>query len=307
MARPPAGLGPRIARLPTTTFFGRRLRRRQIADIQEIVASLPRLSRTELGHTVCEYLCWQTPRGSNRIQLAMRLLEAFKRLSILTLPARQGPGRGPQKPLVPGARSAPRAPVDGPLPRLAPLRLRLVADRAEAGLWNEFLARYHPLGYRQPIGSHLRYFLHDRDGRLLGCLLYDFAARYLPVRDRCIGWQDQPHRPLERVVRQARFLLFPWVRVKLLASQALGLSLRQLAADWQRAHGERPVLVETYVGQQHKGTCYRASNWLYLGQTQARGAWGGAPAKTPKAVFVYPLQRDWRTVLLGPPRPSRSR
>ena len=39
----------------------------------------------------------------------MRLLEAFERLSILTLPARQGPGRGPQKPLVPGARSAPRA------------------------------------------------------------------------------------------------------------------------------------------------------------------------------------------------------
>ena len=103
------------------------------------------------------------------------------------------------------------------------------------------------------------------------------------------------------------WVLFPWVRVKLLASQALGLSLRQLAADWQRAHGERPVLVETYVGQQHMGTCYRASNWLYLGQTQARGAWGGAPAKTPKAVFVYPLQRDWRTVLLGPPRPSHSR
>ena len=154
-----------------------------------------------------------------------------------------------------------------------------------------------------------RYFLADRDGRRLGCLLYDFAAQRLPVRDRWIGWQHQPHRRrLDRVVRQARFLLLPWVRVKCLASKALGMSLRQLPDDWQREHGVRPVLVETYVNERrHKGTCYRASNWRYLGQTQARGAQGGVPAKTPKAVYVYPLQRDWRAVLLGQTRPPRAR
>ncbi len=179
---------------------------------------------------------WQTPRGSNRIQLAMRVLEELERLSILALPARKGPGRGRQAPLSPRERSAPQAPLEGPLPQLEPLRLRLVSDRAEAGLWNEILERYHPLGYRQPIGCHLRYFLEDRQQRLLGCRLYDFAARYPPLRDRWIGWQDQPRRALERVVRQARFLVFPWVRVKCLASKALGLSLRQLAAPaWRPA------------------------------------------------------------------------
>ena len=172
MARSAAALDPRIVRLASTTFCGQRLRRSQIADIQEIVTSLPLLSRTELGHTVCEHLRWQTPRGSNRIQLALRLLEELERLSILALPARQGPGRGRQGPLSLGERSAPQAPLDGPLPQLEPLRLRLVNGRAEAALWNEFLARYHPLGYRQPIGCHLRYFLADRQGRLLGCLLY---------------------------------------------------------------------------------------------------------------------------------------
>ena len=64
------------------------------------------------------------------------------------------------------------------------------------------------------------------------------------------------------------------------------------------------MLVKTYVSDQHKGTCYRASNGHYLGHTQARGAWGTAPAKT---VFVFPLQRDWETVLLGPTRHVRSR
>ena len=39
----------------------------------------------------------------------------------------------------------------------------------------------------------------------------------------------------------------------------------------------------------------------YVGDTQARGAMGGVPAKTPKMVFLYPLRRDWRAVLLGKP------
>ena len=214
----------------------------------------------------------------------MRVLGELERLGILTLPARQGPGRGRQRPLLPGPRSAPQAPIEGPLARLEPLRLRLVRERPQAALWNEFVERCHPLGYRQPIGCHLRYFLADRDGRRLGCLLYDFAAQRLPVRDRWIGWQHQPHR------------------------RRLDMSLRQLADDWQREHGVRPVPVETYVNERrHKGTCYRASNWRYLGQTQARGAQGGVPAKTPKAVYVYPLQRDWRAVLLGQTRPPRAR
>ena len=231
----------------------------------------------------------------------MRLLEAFERLSILTLPARQGPGRGPRKPLVPGARSAPRAPVDGPLPRLAPLRLRLVADRAEAGLWNEFLARYHPLGYKQPLGPHLRYFLLDRQGRRLGCLLFSQATRSLPCRDAWVGWpQGEYKKHLDLVVGQPRFVLFPWVRVKCLASKTLALAARQLPADWQRRYGRRPVLLETFVDPQlFRGTCYRAANWQRVGRTQGRADAG----RSPKDVYLYPLARHCREILLQGPRP----
>ena len=79
-------------------------------------------------------------------------------------------------------------------------------------------------------------------------------------------------------MRQAHFLVFPWMRVPCLASKALGLSLRQLAADWQCVHGVRPVLVETYVSQPYAGTCSRGSNWHYQGHTQPRGAMGTVPA-----------------------------
>ena len=64
--------------------------------------------------------------------------------------------------------------------------------------WNEWVQRYHPLGYRQPLGTHLRYFLLDGEKRQLGCLLFDFAARNVRCRDH-----------LNLVVRNARFVLFP--------------------------------------------------------------------------------------------------
>ncbi len=303
-------MDPLIENLKSTTFFGKRLTRRQIADIQETVGRFPKLSRTELGHTLCEHLHWQTPNGSNRLQSAQRLLEELERLGILSLPPKQGPGRGRQRPLELGSGSDPQPAIDEPLAGLTPLQLQPVSGQQAVATWNEWVQRYHPLGYRQPIGAHLRYFLLDRHERLLGCLLFDFAARNVACRDAWIGWQGQAHRKyLDRVVRNSRFLLLPWVRVQNLASKALGLVVRQLPQDWQRQHGYRPVLVETFVDlEQYKATCYRAANWQYLGQTQARGAMGGVAAKTPKGVYVHPLHPDWRTILLhGPPAAARPR
>ena len=49
-----------IDHLPKTTFAGRRFTRKQLRQVQETVASLPNLSRTELARTVCEHLDWRT-------------------------------------------------------------------------------------------------------------------------------------------------------------------------------------------------------------------------------------------------------
>lgn len=292
-------MDPRIRQLRSTTFGGERLTRRQIAAIQATVGTFPKLSRTELGHTICVHLGWQTPGGRNRIQQARGLLEELERLGILTLPARQGRGRGPQKPVETGARSDPQPVIAGELAELRPLELAVASGREEAAAWNEWVQRYHPLGYRQPIGNHVRYWLRDRRGRPLGCLLFDFAARQVACRDRWIGWEEGAYRKhLRLVVRNARYLLLPWVRVKHLASHALGLAARQLPGDWERLHGYRPVLCESYVDPtQHAGTCYRAANWERIGETAGRTKDGPAKAKPPKQVWVYPLQRDWRGIL----------
>ena len=304
-------MDPRIENLKSTTFLGKRLTRRRIADIQGIVAMLPKLSRRELGETVCVQMQWQTPKGSNRIQFALRVLEELERLGILALPAldaASGPRR--QRPVEATERTAPGPPLAGPLADFAPVTLQAASEPAAVAEWNEWVDRYHPLGYRRPMGPHLRYFLRDRAGRKLGCLLFGFAARDIACRDAWIGWQEPERRKrLDLVVGNSRFLLFPWVRVKHLASHALGLALRQLPADWRQRHGYEPVLVETFIDpRQHAGTCYRASNWQCLGQTKGRPASGDAPAKTPKDVWVHPLRRDWRAILLhGPQAAARSR
>ncbi len=298
-------MDPRIKSLKSTTFCGQRLRRQQIDDIQQTVALFPRLSRNELGHTICEHMRWKTPRGNDRVRFAQRVLEELERRGILTLPAlNRNLGRGRQRTPELTARSAPQPVIEPGLAELVPLTLEVVTAAAPVAEWNEWVQRYHPLGYRQPFGQHLRYFVRDRQGRLLGCLLFSYAARRVGCRDEWIGWQHQRHRKqLHLLLCNGRFLLLPWVRVKCLASKVLGQAARQLPRDWQRLHGSRPVLLETYVNlQRHRGTCYRAANWQLVGRTQGRKAKGGAPAQRPKGVFVYPLRADWRTILLHGPR-----
>ena len=298
-------MDPRIARLKSTTFCGQRFTRKQIASILDVVETFPLLSRSELALTVCEQLRLQTPSGNNRLRVALNTLAELQDLGLLTLPPpRKQGGRGPQKPIKPSSRTAPQPAVEGPLAALGPVRLALADGRGQVREWNAWVDRYHPLGYRQPIGAHLRYFVLDGQGRKLGCLLFDFAVRKVACRDEWIGWAGQKYRKhLKLVVRNARFLLFPWVGVKNLASHVLGLAARQVAADWQRQHRYRPVLLETYVdSERHAGTCYRAAGWQCVGKTQGRKAQGRNPAVTPKAVYVRPLHPRWQQALLQGPR-----
>ena len=291
-----------IRKLKSTTFFGRRLTRRQIADVQHTVRDFPKLSRYELGHTICEHLNLHTPSGGNRVRTAQRLLERLEELGILTLPEKdESKQRGAQKALVWTARSAPRAVVREALARLEPLALRVITEQDEVEAWNELLDRHHYLGYRRPFGPHLHYAIVDCHGRWLGCLLFAYAARSLLCRDQFIGWDEAARQKrLDQVIGNSRFLIFPWVRVENLASKALSLVVRRLADDWQAQHGYRPVLVETFVDlSRFRGTCYRAANWQFLGETQGKGS-----VRTPKGVFVYPLDNDCKAILTTGRRPG---
>ena len=77
-----------------------------------------------------------------------------------------------------------------------------------------------------------------------------------------------------------------------LASKILAHSVRQLPGDFERQYGRRPLLVETLVDANlFSGTCYRAANWILLGQTRGRGRMDRYnQSQVPKKlVYVYPL------------------
>ena len=300
-------MDPRIETLKSTTFFGKRLTRRQIAGIQATVERFPALSRRELGHTICEHLGWFTPKGDDRIQPGLRLLEQLEALGIVSLPpTRQAMQRGPLGKTVWTSRSAAGPAIEGGLKPLTPLSLEVVTGKEAIEEWNEIVDRHHYLGYRRPFGPHLRYVILDRRGRRLGCLLFEASASSVPCRDEWIGWQDRTWKKhLNRVVCNSRFLIFPWVKVNCLASKALSMAVRRLADDWQAHHGVRPVLVETFVDRaRFEATCYRAANWHDIGLTQGRKASAQVEGKTRKSVYVRPLVRHFKAVLLNGPRPA---
>ena len=118
MAAHPA-IDPRIQGLPSTTFFGKRLTRRQIADVQEMVHACSGLSRTELAKTVCEHLRWKAGSGASRVRLATRFLEQLAAHGIVSLPAKQPRPRGPDRAVAlsdrtpPGRQSPPISPACG--------------------------------------------------------------------------------------------------------------------------------------------------------------------------------------------------
>jgi hypothetical protein len=68
-----------------------------------------------------------------------------------------------------------------------------------------------------------------------------------------------------------------------------------LQSDWARAFSVQPLLLETLVHERFHGTCYRAGNWIRLGETAGRGRMDAGHLRhgaEPKAVFVLPLVRN---------------
>jgi hypothetical protein len=280
-------------------YSGREFGGEQIERIRALIRDHPQASRQQLSYRVCELFDWRKPDGSLKDMSGRVALLRMHREGLIELPA-------PRHPVTPcrsfarrTAQAEPEPLLEAAVHELPSVRLEAV-DRAGSALWNEYVDRYHYLGYKPLPGAQLRYFAHVGE-RLVGLLGFGAAAWKSGPRDAWIGWsRAQRHRHLPDVVNNARFLILPWVRVPGLASKLLALAARGLAADWEGRYGYRPVLLETFVeAQRFAGTCYRAANWTCVGQTQGRGKLGDhrlgqVPVKT---VWVYPLAKDFRARL----------
>ena len=281
---------------------GRPISAQDIATIQQIIAQNPRASRRKLSVLVCQAWAWRQRNGAWRDMVCRGLMLALDRAGQIELPARKF---SPPNPLAQRVRPdtglfLDQSPIGGPLRALQPLVIRSVRRTSEERLFNGLIERYHYLGYSQPVGEQLKYLVCAQE-RPVACLAWSSGPWHMGPRDRFIGWTPAiRRRHLHLLAYNTRFLILPWVTVPHLASHLLGRMARQLSADWAAAYGHPVHYLETFVDQERfKGTCYRAANWVHLGQTTGRGIKEKTlkVTRSIKDVLGYPLRKDFRTQL----------
>ncbi|WP_338115615.1 DUF4338 domain-containing protein [Thiococcus pfennigii] len=281
---------------------GRALSAGDLERIRQAVREADPPQRAEIARRVCAALDWVDVQGRPKLMSARVGLLRLHRAGLIELPApRNGNGNGRVLRTEGLALPEPPAqPLIGTVGDLRGLHLEAVADKSASRLWNGLIARWHYLGYQPLPGAQLRYLIRCEAG-LLGAIGFGAAAWKVAARDAWIGW-DHPTREahLGRVLNNARFLILPWVQVKNLASRVLALAAARVVVDFPARYGEPLALLETFVeAPRYRGTCYRAANWRYLGETRGRGKLDRhrRAALPRKAVFVLPLREDFRRLL----------
>ena len=279
-------------------FCGREFTVEELSLIQEVVGTCGGISRSELAHTVCELLDWKRAGGGLKFRECRDLLELMEAKGTLSLPEKRRTGHNvPQKRIAKVPCKEPYSSLAGSVESFTPLEVQRVQSREQRDLFMDLVSRYHYLGYAMPFGARIQYLVYVNRPRreVVGCQQFSSPAWRMKARDQWIGWSDsQREAGLQQVVNNSRFLVLAPIRN--LASTILSCTLRQLKSDWPHQYGIEPLLVETLVDRQRfHGGCYRAANWIELGQTTGRGRMDktnkrhGAAVKT---ILVYPLVKN---------------
>jgi hypothetical protein len=191
-------------------------------------------------------------------------------------------------------------PLTMPAREIGSLKLEIVQTRPQSRMWNEMIHRWHYLGYKKLVGAQIRYLI-DSDQGILGGLGFSASAWNVQPREAFIGWNHHARKQnLHLIVNNSRFLILPWIRSKNLASRVLSLAVKRISKDWEARYNYRPVLLETFVDKKRfTGICYKAANWIYLGETKGRGKLGDHSKlhANIKYIMVYPLAREFRSIL----------
>lgn len=284
-------------------YRGRQATSQEVAFIRQLIAANPADSRRGLSVKLCRALNWVQPNGELRDMVCRGYMLALDRAGLIRLPAKKC---NPPNPLVtrqkPAEIDIDQKPLSTALKNIRPLKFLQVRRSGFEKLYNALIETHHYLGYCQPVGEHLKYIVFAGQ-RPIGCLAWSSAARHIGCRDRFIGWSaDSRRRHLDLIAYNTRFLILPWVRVPYLASHILAQMAKVVPVDWHRTYNHGIYYLETFVDKERfAGSCYKAANWIYLGDTTGRGKNDQSKKvnRSIKAVFGYPLSRDFRRHLCG--------
>lgn len=304
---PPADIE---AHLPWNISGGRKAGRRyngrvfsaeELATLTALVEQNTAGTRTAIAREAARLFDWRTPTGELKVRSMREALEKMEAHRRFVLPASKGSPGGTPKRVAHTSKTAPGDEIFTPAGHFDELRVEVAEDAASRALWDEYIDRYHYLGYAPTPGGSLKYFVHSADG-VLAVLGFTSAAWKIAPRDEYIGWsEDERRQRLSLLVNNHRFLILPWVCSRNLASKVLSMAAARLREDWYEYSGYRPVLLETFVERERfTGACYKAANWHHVGATAGRGRNDrDNQIRLPaKEIFLYPLVPDFRKPLL---------
>ncbi len=279
-------------------YCGRDFSAQELVIIRALIAEDPSRTRADLSRLTCQALHWYKADGGLKEMSCRVAMLRMQEDALIHLPPPRC--QRPQARIRFTPRTDPQPSLEQPVHKLPALQLQRVHQQNDSRLWNEYIERYHYLGYKPLPGAQLRYFVSAGPTRL-ALLGFGASAWQSAPRDDFIGWcHETRKRNLHLIVNNARFLILPWVQSKNLASKVLAMAAREVPKDWQARYGYRPVLMETFVEtERFTGACYRAANWIYVGQTKGRGKLGpsGKQSVPVKDLWLYPLARDFRHAL----------
>lgn len=282
---------------PCMRYCGREFTDEEMALIQGLIAGAPGISRQRLSQLFCEQVGWRKADGGLKEMSCRVAFLKMHRAGQILLPApKQSYNR-------PGTKRTLWAEPQPEIRKKAGAYELVIepVGKESSALWNEYIDRYHYLGYFPLPGAQLRYFVKSED-QALALLGFGAAAWKAASRDSYIGWDAETRkRNLHLIVNNARFLVLPWVRSQNLASRVLSLVSKRIGTDWQQRYHYEPVLLETFVEKERfRGTCYAASNWTCVGETKGRGKMDRNNERLlpVKSVWLYPLRKDFRSRLI---------
>jgi hypothetical protein len=283
------------------------IRKRTIAeaDLELIQATVNKhwdKGRKHISKLLCLEWNWRQPNGRLKDMACREVLLTLNRKGLITLPPRLNSANNDKRNRSILVVEIDKSPLNAKLSDLPSVKLTLVRNTPLEPLYNSLVQQHHYLGYRQIVGNHLKYiaFIGERP---VACLGWGSAAWSVKSRDSFVGWNKATREEnLHLVVNNTRFLVLPWVSVKCLASKLLALNHRRISDDWLKIYNHPLYLLETFVEKERfAGTCYKAANWICVGQTKGSAKRGHDHLfhGTIKDVYLYPLRKDFREKLKG--------
>ena len=283
------------------TYRGKHVNAEDIGFINALIARNPSDSRRVLSKKLCRAWNWVQPNGALRDMVCRGLMLGLHRAGHIRLPEKKN---HPKNPFVdrkkPGKVKIDQSPINGRLSQIKPFKYQQVRRTPAEKLFNSLIEHYHYLGYCHPVGEQLKYIVYWQK-RPIACLSWSSAPRHIGCRDRFIGWSaKQRQKGLHLMAYNCRFLILPWVKVACLASHILANMAKIVSKDWLSVYSHPIYFLETFVDKQRfAATCYKAANWLYLGDTTGRGKNDQTHKqnRSIKAVWGYGLSKNFRSKL----------